>query len=93
MLCCALRGHALRAGAGGGSAVVYSARDLSNGGHVALKVMYGPDQVPFQVVQREVAFASTIKHGNLVRMLDVFREGRQAVIAAPRQPPQAPTTA
>eukprot|EP00955_Chlamydomonas_euryale_P108364 365844-Chlamydomonas_euryale.AAC.14 len=44
---------------GGGTAVVYSARDVHTGGVAALKVMYGPEQVPLKVVKREVSQKAT----------------------------------
>ena len=66
----------------GGTAAVYAAQDLQTPGqqYVALKVMRGPDQVPMQVVKREIAFSSSMKHDNIVRLLDVFAEGQTLVI-------------
>jgi hypothetical protein len=33
-----------------------------------------------QVVKREIAFSSSMKHDNIVRLLDVFAEGQTLVI-------------
>ncbi|KXZ41425.1 hypothetical protein GPECTOR_474g403 [Gonium pectorale] len=61
---------------GGSTAVVYKALDLSTGSYV----IHGQDRVPVKVVQREVAFSTSVTHDNLVRLLDVFAEGDQLVI-------------
>ena len=67
----------------GGTAVVYAADDLQNGSKVALKVMNTRDGVmtmPIKQVKREVEIASSMRHPNIVQLIDVFAEGTQLVI-------------
>ncbi|KXZ55808.1 hypothetical protein GPECTOR_2g1358 [Gonium pectorale] len=69
-----------RSCAGGSTALVYQAEDRDTGTQVALKVLHGPERVPREAVEREIAFGCTITHDNLVRLIDVFAEGRQLII-------------
>jgi serine/threonine protein kinase len=67
----------------GGTAVVYDADDLEKGMRVALKVMNTRDGVmtmPIKQVKREVEIASSMRHPNIVQLIDVFAEGTQLVI-------------
>ena len=67
----------------GGTAVVYEADDLQAGSKVALKVMNTRDGVmtmPIKQVKREVEIASSMRHPNIVQLIDVFAEGTQLVI-------------
>lgn len=67
----------------GATAVVYEGKDTANGTVVALKVMNSSDghmSVPLKIVKREVEYASTLRHDNIVRLLDVFAEGKQLIL-------------
>ncbi|UPR05025.1 serine/threonine-protein kinase [Chloropicon primus] len=67
----------------GGTAIVYASDDLKTGTKVALKVMNTRDGVmtmPIRQVKREVEIASSMKHPNIVQLIDVFAEGTQLVI-------------
>mmetsp|Transcript_13713 Transcript_13713/g.34463 ORF Transcript_13713/g.34463 Transcript_13713/m.34463 type:complete len:384 (-) Transcript_13713:81-1232(-) len=67
----------------GGTAVVYAADDLQTGEKVALKAMNTRDGVmtmPIKQVKREVEIASSMRHPNIVQLIDVFAEGTQLVI-------------
>ncbi len=67
----------------GGTAIVYAADDLQEGVKVALKVMNTRDGVmtmPVKSVKREIEIASSMRHPNIVQLLDVFAEGTQLVI-------------
>ena len=67
----------------GGTAVVYAADDLKTGTKVALKVMNTRDGVmtmPIKQVKREVEIASSMRHPNIVQLIDVFAEGTRLVI-------------
>ncbi|GMH43538.1 hypothetical protein BSKO_11460 [Bryopsis sp. KO-2023] len=67
----------------GATAVVYEAYDKTNDMQTALKVMNSQDghmSVPLKIVKREVEYASSMRHDNIVRLLDVFAEGKQLIL-------------
>ena len=68
----------------GGTAVVYEAEDMENNRQkVALKVMNNRDGVmamPVKAVKREIEYASSISHDNIVKLVDVFAEKQSLVI-------------
>ena len=67
----------------GGTAVVYEAIDLQTNERVALKVMNNKDGVmamPVKAVKREIEYASSISHNNVVKLLDVFAEKQNLII-------------
>ncbi|CAD7698637.1 unnamed protein product [Ostreobium quekettii] len=69
----------------GATAVVYEAQDLQDpgGSPVALKVLNatgGQMSVPLKIVKREVQYACNMRHNNIVRLLDVFAEGKQLIL-------------
>ena len=67
----------------GGTAVVYEAEDVELGEKVALKVMNNRDGVmamPVKAVKREIEYASSISHDNIVKLIDVFAERQSLII-------------
>lgn len=69
--------------AGGGTAVVYEGLDLKTGFSVALKVMSVKDGkaiVPIKGVRREIQYAASVQHENIVKLIDFVADEKQIVI-------------
>lgn len=67
----------------GGTAVVYEAEDLVEKRNVALKVMSlrdGKATMPLSVVKREVEYASSLHHPNIVRLVDFVSDDQRIII-------------
>lgn len=67
----------------GGTAVVYEGIDLASSRVVALKVMSvkeGKASVPVKGVKREIEYAASMQHENIVQLLDYFVDEQQIVL-------------
>ena len=73
----------LNKNSGGGTAVVYEGLDLTTNAIVALKVMSikdGKATVPIKGVRREIEYATSVQHDNVVKLVDFVADERQIVI-------------
>ena len=68
---------------GGGTAVVYEGIDITTQAIVALKVMSikdGRATVPVKGVRREIEYAASVQHDNIVKLVDFVADDAQIVI-------------